>query len=404
MGKKAREKAKKRKATEECANQEEIVETVVDKKMKTDLTSNTFKTKQPSLDVLDCEPVETSIEFWLSRHKDLKFGPNETHDVNICWGDSPSNGPTMTKITGMELCLSGLEIVSSFWNPKDRPVRVSRFKLDARVLLKNSSPDEIEIKKKTIVGKITKATFGPYSCTVLKLDEEGKILTLKYFMQNEWKSTKIECFDVKNPIKSELKGKFWYLNTYSKMLLEALQWPKQILFIFESEQEATKCLNVIFPKPFEKNNEISKLKLKVHIMEDAENKTSLISEKMLKNEIEYFDGKEIFLSDLVQNWLTMDLMDEKSCRIVNLEQKITEKKQEFVQKQKEMNQIETEITQLQLELQAAKNEKETQEANGEMEEIEDTEMENSEKMVEENDKKHENTGLMEENGKVEEIE
>merc|ERR1711935_1164416 len=110
-------------------------------------------------------------------------------------------------------------------------------------------------------------------------------------------------------------------------------------------------------------------------MEDAQNKTSLISEKMLKNEIEYFDGKEILLSDLVQNWLTMDLMDEKSCRIVNLEQK-------FVQKQKEMNQIETEITRLQIDLQAAKDEK--QDANGEMEKTE--EIENSEQIVEEDDK------------------
>ena len=187
--------------------------------------------------------------------------------------------------------------------------------------------------------------FGPHPCTVMKLDEEKKYFSCKYLMNyNEWKGYHDPNFDVENPTKRKLEGKFWYMNAYSLKLLQTLRWPKQILFIFETKEEARKCLNVFFPKAFTKTNEISKLKIKVHILEDAQNQTSLISEKLLKNGFEDFDGKEIQLLDLYPDWLT----SERS-KVKNLEQKIAQKK-------KEISEIKKEITQLESDLEVARKE------------------------------------------------
>ena len=95
--------------------------------------------------------------------------------------------------------------------------------------------------------KNTKAMFGPHPCTVMKLDEEKKYFSCKYLLNNEWKGYHDPNFDVENPTKRKLEGKFWYMNAYSLKLLQTLRWPKQILFIFETKEEARKCLNVFFP-------------------------------------------------------------------------------------------------------------------------------------------------------------
>jgi len=292
------------------------------------------------------EPVETSIDFWFGGTKDIVFQPDETHDLSINWEKLPANSPTITAITDMELLPPGLTLPHNNYlvNSEFKPKTVSRFKLETRVSLKNTNPTEFVLVPKIILGKIKKAMFGPHPCSVMKWDQVFKTLSCKYLLNNEWKDVKIINFDVENPIKKKLDGKFWYLNPYSLQMLQALRWPKQILFIFETKDEAAKCLNAIFPKAFTKTNEISKLKIKVHILADAQNKTSLISEKLLKNGFEDFDGKEIQLLDLYPDWLTT----ERS-KISNLEQKI-------VQKRKEMTEIKKEIAQLEAELEDAKKE------------------------------------------------
>ena len=54
------------------------------------------------------------------------------------------------------------------------------------------------------------------------------------------------------------------MNKYSYCLLNQLNWPKEILLLFETDDEAMKVLEVLFPNP--ELVEAEKLKIGVHIM------------------------------------------------------------------------------------------------------------------------------------------
>ena len=91
----------------------------------------------------------------------------------------------------------------------------------------------------------------------------------------------------------KLSGKFWYLNAYSKMILEILNWPEQVLFIFTTNKEAELCLKMIFPEalPKKKNGhlgQLSEMKIKFNVMPDAKSKLDFISDRLENEGPDYF--------------------------------------------------------------------------------------------------------------------
>ena len=108
------------------------------------------------------------------------------------------------------------------------------------------------------------------------------------------------------------------------MILEILEWPKTfILFIFSNQDEASKCLKIIFPKPLTINNDISGLKIRVHIMSDAENKTDLISERIEQKGFSDFPCRETVWGQMEDDWVINGTESVLLCRRNNEQQIIT---------------------------------------------------------------------------------
>jgi len=135
-------------------------------------------------------------------------------------------------------------------------------------------------------------------------------LRIDYYLQKGgWKSTFINNFNVENTVDiPKLSGKFWYLNAYTKMILEILNWPEQILFIFSTTTEAQLCLKMIFPEalPKKKNGHLGQLadmKIKVNLMPDAKSKLDFISDRLENEGPDFFDCLQRIWSEIDQNWL-----------------------------------------------------------------------------------------------------
>merc|ERR1712223_99838 len=151
-------------------------------------------------------------------------------------------------------------------------------------------------------------------------------LKMAYLQKTGWHHTEISDFDIHNPIEADLGGKFWFLNAYSKMILEILEWPKTfILFIFSNQDEASKCLKIIFPKALTISNDISGLKIRVHIMSDVENKIDLISERICQKGFSDFPYRETVWSQLREDWVLNGTESDLPCSKNNQQEIITTK-------------------------------------------------------------------------------
>ena len=58
--------------------------------------------------------------------------------------------------------------------------------------------------------------------------------------------------------------KYPFLNRYSLVLFQNLKWPKEILLLFETEQEAKKILQILFPNP--RLVQANKVKIRVEVI------------------------------------------------------------------------------------------------------------------------------------------
>ena len=270
------------------------------------------------------EVVENlSIEVFNKVKKNLIFEPNEEKEVFFCWKPDFSYR-SWEYINELEIFPFGINVIDCV----NSPIRVfARTESVAKVTLKNTNAYNCVIKNEVPIGKITKASCGPYPCLLLNLDEEGKTLRIDYYLQKGgWKSTSIDNFDVENPVNVPLKGKFWYLNAYSKMILEILNFPEQILFIFSTTKEAQLCLKMIFPEalPKKKNGHIGQLaemKIKVSLMPDAKSKLDFISDRLENDGPGYFPCKQRIWSEIDQNWLKK-ILKKRDIRRNGLDEKV----------------------------------------------------------------------------------
>merc|ERR1711974_170309 len=91
-------------------------------------------------------------------------------------------------------------------------------------------------------------------------EEKKKILVKSNLIENKYLSEDnqeirldfcyITNFDpTKSPILGEWKIGNLALNEYSATLLKMLNWPKELLLIFGTQDEASICLKGIFPNP-----------------------------------------------------------------------------------------------------------------------------------------------------------
>merc|ERR1712172_429924 len=236
----------------------------------------------------------------------MGFEPNEEKEVFFRWRPDFSYR-SWEYINELEIYQFGINAIYSV----DSPIRVfARTESVAKVTLHNTNAYNCVIKNENAIGKITTASCGPYPCLLLSLEEEKNTLRIDYYLQKGgWKCTFINNFDVENSVDiPKLAGKFWYLNAYSKMILEVLNWPEQILFIFSTTTEAQLCLKMIFPEalPKKKNGHLGQLadmKIKVNLMPDAKSKLDFISDRLENEGPDFFPCLQRIWSEIDQNWL-----------------------------------------------------------------------------------------------------
>ena len=92
------------------------------------------------------------------------------------------------------------------------------------------------------------------------------------------------------------------------MILEILNWPEQILFIFSTATEAQLCLKMIFPEalPKKKNGhlgQLAEMNIKVKLMPDAKSKLDFISDRLENEGPDFFPCLQRIWSEIDQNWL-----------------------------------------------------------------------------------------------------
>ena len=270
--------------------------------LRKELKSTSFKTKSENMEVIE----DLSIEVFNQSKKNLIFEPNEEKEVFFRWKPDFSYR-SWEYINELEIYQFGINAIYSV----DSPIRVfARTESVAKVTLHNTNAYNCVIKNENAIGKITTASCGPYPCLLLSLDEEENSLRIDYYLQKGgWKCTFINNFDVENSVDiPKLAGKFWYLNAYSKMILEVLNWPEQILFIFSNTTEAQLCLKMIFPEalPKKKNGHLGQLadmKIKVNLMPDAKSKLDFISDRLENEGPDFFPCLQRIWSEIDQNWL-----------------------------------------------------------------------------------------------------
>ena len=270
--------------------------------LRKELKSNSFKTKSENMEVVE----DLSIEVFNQSKKNLIFEPNEEKEVFFRWKPDFSYR-SWEYINELEIYQFGINAIYSV----DSPIRVfARTESVAKVTLHNTNAYNCVIKNENAIGKITTASCGPYPCLLLSLEEEKNTLRIDYYLQKGgWKCTFINNFDVENSVDiPKLSGKFWYLNAYCKMILEILNWPVQILFIFSTTTEAQLCLKMIFPEalPKKKNGHLGQLadmKIKVNLMPDVKSKLDFISDRLENEGPDFFPCLQRIWSEIDQNWL-----------------------------------------------------------------------------------------------------
>ena len=251
--------------------------------------------------IAENEPLETSIDIFSWARKNRTLKPNATQAIRVFWrDDSKGARPTLTHMNEFEL-EPGLSVENIF-GQEDQRIHVHMFQATAQLMLKNTNSYNVVLNHKDPIGTITKGTFGPYPCAVFSLNMKQNQLSMYYLQKSGWDVTFLDNFDVFNGqfVPEYQDGKFTNLNYFSKSILEILRWPKfTVMFVFSTEQEAKMCLNLIFPRALPKDMDLSNLKIKIHILHDAEKKKSLIKEKMEKNGFKDFPCKIRTLSDPV---------------------------------------------------------------------------------------------------------
>ena len=254
------------------------------------------------------EPSQTSIKIFFYDRQNKTIKPNATEKIRAFWIFNATR-PTLThvnefRLKNLKFNVPGLSIGKEIVSGEKHIVKVDTFLPTANLIVKNSNSYDIVLNHGDPLGEITRGTFGPYPCAVFNLNMKNNQLTINYLQKSGWESTFFDNFDVFNDTSvPELAGKYKKLNQYSIRVLDILKWPKfAVLFIFSTEDEANICLNVIFPKTLPKDMELSNLKIKIHIMPDAQNKKDLIKEKIETQGFADFSCKQRILSDPVDPW------------------------------------------------------------------------------------------------------
>ena len=82
--------------------------------------------------------------------------------------------------------------------------------------------------------------------------------------------------------------KYSCLNEYSYLLLQTLNWPREILLFFETDQEAMKILKVLFPSP--KLVMDQKLEIRVKILPFSDINSVIHPDWRFQSSLEGFRG------------------------------------------------------------------------------------------------------------------
>ena len=140
-------------------------------KIKRDLKSKSFKNREGRMEVVK----DLSINMLIRTKEDVIFRPNEEREV-LVWWKSDFSFRSLFQIHEFEVFIFGLQEVKPPFPNVPLPTQVSRIDFTAKLMLKNTNPDNIVIKNEDAIGKITKATCAPYPCLILDLNKGCSIL------------------------------------------------------------------------------------------------------------------------------------------------------------------------------------------------------------------------------------